>query len=120
MLVIPPKKLRRRDARPKARLGAPPTVNQIVRVTHGDDIDRLVVTLSRPLTSYDEIDQMFASSASGVLWHSPIGITNEDPLNLIFIMDVDVADNTLWRVPGPENYHFADGDLAEPFTGSIE
>src|SRR4051794_6211478 len=81
-------------------------VNQIVRVTHGDDIDRLVVTLSRPLTSYDDFEKMLASSATGVLWHSPIGITNEDPLNLIFMMEVDVADNTLWRVPGPGNYHF--------------
>jgi hypothetical protein len=95
--------------------------NHVVRVRLGEESDRLVVTLSQPMSGFTSIPQMFEASVDGVNWIAPYILNNDDPLNIIFFMSDDVATATQWRVPQPGNWQFVDGEpMVGPMSGEIE
>ena len=80
----------------------------------------MVVSLNHPVTSYGDFDKMIAASVDGGDEVFPVAIDDSDPSALVFQMQADVSSMNHWRVPGPGNYVFGDGEpLVEPFNGEI-
>ena len=122
MIVIPRIPFLSHGSHKQAAGPTPPTTsNRILRVVRGEGGDRFIVTLSAPLTGYEDVDWMFEVTSDGSGWDSPYTLDNADPSNVVFLFAVEVGSAIQWRVEAPENWHFADGEpLVDPFSGTIE
>src|SRR4051812_1914442 len=80
---------------------APPVGNRILSVAHGDAADRIVVSLSAPLTGYEELGDMFMVASDGIGWHVPSSVDTTDPANLVFLFADPVDDAIQWQAPAP-------------------
>ncbi len=113
----------RRQNRPKPAKApiAPVTTNRILRVVRGEGGDRFIVSLSAPMSGYEDVEWMFEVTSDGSGWDSPYTLDDADPSNVVFLFAVEVGSATQWRVETPESWHFADGQpLVEPLAGTIE
>jgi hypothetical protein len=111
----PPKGKTKANPTPKR-----PVVNQIVDVNWAGDVDKIVVTLSQPLVAWDDVAAMLVVN-DGVNDFFPVSVDDENRTSPVFAFDTDVSFTKLWRVPGPENWHFENGEpMVAPFDGGIE
>ena len=95
--------------------------NQIIAVTHGEEGDRIVVSLNSPVSGIsDSFEAMQVSADGGGTWSPAISFNNEDPLNILFFMSDDVSAATMWRVGTASVWVFENAEeLVAPFEGEI-
>ena len=73
------------------------------------------------MRAIDNFASAMQVSIDGTTWLTPIGMNDDDPINIVFIFSGDVSAATQWRVQDGSVWHFVDGqELGEPFAGTIE
>ena len=118
-ILVPKKRVGRKPR--KASSAPAPVGNQIIAVSHGEEGDRIVVSLNSPVSGIsDSFEAMQVSADGGGTWSAAISFNNEDPLNIQFFMSDDVSAATQWRVGTASVWTFENAEaLAEPFEGEI-
>ena len=98
----------------------PPTANQILAVAHGSGEDEILITVSGTPTDLSMPDAFAVSDDGGSTWIGPMGFNLDSPPVVVLLFGTTVNLATLWQVPDPAAWTFADAQpLEAPIDGSI-
>jgi hypothetical protein len=111
-----------RKRRAVAPQSPPPVLNTVASVRVGAEPDRCVMTFAgADVTGWDAPDELLEVSWDGVLWSGAIDAAQLGAREMELVFFEDVTTATLWRVPRPASWYFADAHpLSPPYAGTIE